>query len=236
MPKTSVEPFFLTPHMPHSLEIARRQVEGVQWKAGEWAVFVLQWHAEDARRSRTGACPRCINEIASYLADAGQPECPVCYGTAWEGLRGIVVRPSVWLDDEEQTINREKRGEIVTQKSKVSTISNFRAKEGDWVGRSDGTWWTVETVSRLDLSTGFSHIERANETIAYNYSVGYLDPATPPYALFGGEVLDPDYPDAVTHIDLPTLASPTDASHHLPSQVDWSSIERGPGPLLPDPM
>jgi hypothetical protein len=220
--QVTATPYWDQPQMPHAISNVRGQTEGAVRRLGEYSAWVLLWNLEDHEEGLVDRCPTCYDaggsKEAAYAAAYGQtgnPECPDCLGTTFEGgYRAIIVRPTLWSETEEAS-EQSKRGEVTRQSARLQSTADFRAKVNDWVLRHDGTRWEIGGVENMRLHTGFTGGgTRDRVGVGYSYTAAREDQSS---------VI---FQQLLSDVELGDL----DINEHTP--VDWSGVEDIRGPLL----
>jgi hypothetical protein len=171
----ATRPYYLRQHQDWAVEQERQRHIQALYQIGEWAIFVLMWHQADFEAGLVGRCSRCYgasgsvdNRVASVYNQPTQNECPVCFGTTFEGgYRALIVRPAM-ITDADETDKLDRRGSMHPSNVGVETTIDFRTRQGDYMIRSDNTRWQLTTPRRIQLRTGFDHADQEMDGTAYN--------------------------------------------------------------------
>ena len=200
----------------------RARHDGALYRYGEYAVFVLMWTPIDFSKGLVDRCSLCFGgkvaqSIAEVYGQAAQANCPVCFGTSFEGgWKAKLVRPSTWDDAEEQDL-ATRRGFVHPNTAAVQSTSDFRIRSSDFIFRSDGTRWQVRSTAGTNLVTGFGAATRERTITGYNMGqVALEDESSVAY------LIEPTTEELRVLLDAPEQHSPTDFS-------DWEQIR---GPIL----
>lgn len=201
-------------------QVAASHLEAL-YALGEYSMFVLMWHALDYRAGLVGRCPRCfvaLGRVADAFGQAGQVDCPDCYGTTFEGgYRARIVRPALWSDVVTDTAQTP-RGEVVADSMVLETAGDFTMRHGDYVFRAGGTRYRTGELTGVWVRSGFD-VPDGDKSVAGIFSrVTLEDPvASVAYRI----------PPSAEGVDL-VLRQP--ASQHL--APDLAAAEDVRGPLL----
>lgn len=173
---------------------------------GELAIFTLLWRPFDFDAGLVARCSRCFGGTASRHAAAfGQPtqnECPVCFGTTFEGgVRAQILRPTIFADRNDETRD-EARGTVTSDTLQMETTADFTMNKGDVVIRFDNTRWQAEAKGENVIRDGFGPVQTKDgfsglTTIRLDdpTTVSYLIPPTDPdfiktlLSTFGGSLM-----------------------------------------------
>jgi hypothetical protein len=186
---------------------------------GEYAMFVLMWHPGDFRAGLVGRCQVCSAQSSRAFAAYEQPtrrRCPSCFGTTFEGgYRARIVRPSLWLDRTQDTVEG-RRGEVRTSYLALETTFDFTLHAGDYIFRLGGDRYACAELDSPPVRTGFE---------------------SPAEQLYVGGVVDKvalEDPSSVAYAIPPTAAEVDEAlalaagAHLVPSEPSpWEDV-RGP--------
>jgi|tagenome__1003787_1003787.scaffolds.fasta_scaffold20951591_2 hypothetical protein len=150
-----------------------RHVQAIYW-VGEPALFLLLWKVEDFEAGYVGRCPRCRvtdgsvdARIEKVYKQPVQAQCPWCFGTSFDGgVRSKVVRPTIFNDSNEAE-RKSARGVTYPEATVVETTNDFRARQGDFVCRQDGSRWQLSTPNGIQLRTGFLHPNQTDTGLGY---------------------------------------------------------------------
>jgi hypothetical protein len=165
----------------------RRSTDAL-WRIGEAVMIVIMWSTADRDAGYVGACPICVGPAlaASVYQQSSNHSCSNCLGTGLSGPHGgvkaVLVRPSVWTWDEEQTQWLAK-GEVDVQAATVTTTGDVWANRRDYVIRGDGNRYIVNGVSATHLSTGYGTPSHVADQISVSLTVVREMPSSPIYAL-----------------------------------------------------
>jgi hypothetical protein len=175
---------------PWAIRRQRRNHDEAVMAYGEYCIIVMLWILPDHEKNLVERCSRCWGEnaeVADVYGQGRQKDCPVCYGTNYEGgYKAILYRPSMW-DYNEPTEEEARRGEITRQTASVQLPSDFTPKNGDYLIRRDGTRWQVQSTSTNHLRTGFGTSDARTDALGWNLAsvvredesaVAYLIPPT----------------------------------------------------------
>lgn len=125
---------------------------------GEMTACVMLWNAFDFHAGLVGRCPTCYlnyGDIADAYKQAPRKNCPDCLGTTFAGgLRAVVYRPAIWTKDVVSQ-DTEKRGQVEIYTAEVQTVSGMAMREGDFLVRSNGTRWQINSPDDTEVATGF---------------------------------------------------------------------------------
>lgn len=168
-------PYYIRQRQDWAVEQERQRHIQALYQIGEWAIFVLMWHQADHEAGLVARCSRCYGatdskdrRIANVYNQPTQNECPVCFGTTFEGgYRALVVRPAM-ITDADETDKLDRRGSMHPGNVGVETTVDFRSRQGDYMIRADNTRWQLTTPRRIQLRTGFDHPDQVEEGTAYN--------------------------------------------------------------------
>lgn len=157
---------------------------------GEWCFFVLMWSQIDFEAGDVARCSRCWpdsdaleHRLAEVYEQPRQNECPVCFGTSFEGgYRARIVRPSI-VTDAEETAKLEKRGVIHPADTNVQTTADFRCREGDFMIRADGSRWSLTSIQRTMLRAGFAHASQEDEAVGLQMRATRQEDSTVAYKI-----------------------------------------------------
>jgi hypothetical protein len=164
---------------------------GALYYIGEWIMFFLMWHELDFERGLVPRCSRCWagaagskgHRVAEVYRQPIQNECPVCFGTTFEGgYRARIIRPAI-VADVEETERSDKRGSVHPGNVTFETTYDFRCRPGDFAVRSDGSRWRVQGADRLQVRTGFEHPSQADTAVAYKLPAALEESTSVAYKL-----------------------------------------------------
>jgi hypothetical protein len=220
------QPYYLRDRQSWAVQQERQRHEQALYMVGEWAVFYLMWHQADQAAGLVGRCSRCYpatdgvtQRVSAVYNQPTQNRCPVCFGTTFDGgFRARIIRPAI-LSDADESDRPGKRGSMHPANLTVESTPDFRAREGDFVLRADGSRWRLGGMSRVQLRTGFEHPNQADNSITYNNTSGKLEDRTSVAYL-----LPPADPAQLRMV----LSQP------LRFPGDFTFFERINGPLIPD--
>jgi len=182
-----------------AIEQAQDRHNQVLWQIGEYTLFVLLWRIEDFEAGRVDRCPECYEDpYADVYEQTFVTRCPTCYGTTFRGgFKARIVRPALW-DFSEETNRVEAVGEVERANTAVQSTNDFAMRTGDYVIRSNGTRWRVQSLSTNHLRTGFGFPDRPGAAVGFNYGTVILqDESSQAYAVqlpADPEFLDPRNP------------------------------------------
>lgn len=155
---------------------------------GEWVFLILIWHQLDFERGLVGRCSRCwgggtTTRVAEVYKQPTQNECPVCFGTTFEGgYRARIVRPAI-VADVEETERQDRKGSMHPATVTFETTYDFRCRPGDFVIRRDGSRWRVRSADRLQVRTGHLHPSQADTAVAYRLPAELEERSTVAYKI-----------------------------------------------------
>jgi len=153
---------------PWGVQFARTQVRDSLMYHGEEAVALRLFREEDHQPR----CPRCYNDSFGQA----QQDCPVCYGTSWQG--GVKDARRIWCVFTDHSI-AEQYGQYGTLEPDQRMVQ-FEAfpllVEHDWIVRIKewspahtvlhvGGWWQVDAVTRNSLRTGKQYGQTREDVI-----------------------------------------------------------------------
>lgn len=191
---------------------------------GEYVIWFLLWTDGDFRQGLVGYCQRCMVNDPIAVETYKQPtqnKCPDCFGTGYEGgFRARLVRPSLWVESDEEQIQHSRRGELRVDSHQVQTSSDFTTHNGDIIVRADNGRYRVTSVPQAPkLLTGFGYRDKREAFIGYNIPTATLD-----------------QPTTVAYLIPPTNKTEVQRLLTLPNYprrpVDFSDFEIVRGPLL----
>jgi hypothetical protein len=215
-------PFWTPATQPQVVSELSKSHDEVLFLVGTPAMFVAMWHVSDFEAGLVGRCQTCFaadNRITAAYGQSGDPKCPNCYGTTFDGgIRARVVRPAIITDPNTETVPGQ-RGEYTTDQLSVETTSDFYLRTGDYMFLADGTRYKVNEMDTLVVRTGFAVTSQADSVGGVISQATLEDPSSVAYVI-------PPAPAAVTAL----LRSLT-GTRHLPA--DLASMDYTPGPLLP---
>lgn len=185
-------PYYVRDTQSWVVEQERQRHDEALYYVGEYSVIVLMWHTVDFETGLVGRCKTCFStgnnvndRIAAVYKQPTTNRCPDCYGTTYEGgFRARIVRPVIFADTDE-TERQDRRGSVHPDSVSAETTWDFRAYQGDYVFRSDGTRWRVTNQpQRTTVRTGFGHPSQAAASLGYTrMSLGYEEPTTVAYTI-----------------------------------------------------
>lgn len=178
---------------PQNWAIEQERYRHVQalYHIGEWIFIILMWHELDFEAGLVGRCSRCFagasgaknRRIAEVYKQPTQNECPICFGTTFEGgYRARIVRPAIVADIEE-TERPAAKGMVHPATVTFETTYDFRCRQGDYVFRADGSRWRVQSADRLQVRSGFQHASQETEAVAYKLPAALEDRSTVAYKI-----------------------------------------------------
>lgn len=176
-------PFYVRETQNWAIDQERYRHDQALWTLGESAMFVLMWHVEDHQRGYVRRCPRCyenptLSDAAKIYNQPTQNECPMCYGTSFEGgIRAKIIRPAIFTDSDDQE-RLDRRGATHPQSVSVETTSDFRYRNNDYVFRADGSRWQLAAPQRVMVRTGFGHPSQADASMGYAPTMATLEDRT----------------------------------------------------------
>ena len=156
---------------------------------GEYSMFVLMWRIVDFAAGLVTRCHVCYarGRTSDAYGQSDKEKCLNCYGTTFEGgIRAQITRPAIWVDNDEDTIVTDARGQMTHSADRlVQTTSDFTMHTNDYVFRYDGTRWQIGVPTGNRVHTGFGPIGSEASLIGFNIngvnkedesSVAYLIP------------------------------------------------------------
>jgi hypothetical protein len=157
-PASQKQGFVLTPDMDFAEQHIRDEHTDALYRFGEFAMFVLMWHAQDYDAGLVGRCTVCMpadDRISRAYQQTPQERCPGCFGTTYEGgFRAQVIRPSLWTDRRPDTIESA-RGTFLTDTVTIETTGDFTLRHRDYVLRTDGLRYSTEEMTEQVVRSGF---------------------------------------------------------------------------------
>lgn len=219
-----VQPYHIQQTQDFAIEQERKRHAEALWHIGEYAIFFLMWHLLDFQQGLVTRCSRCwanTGKDARIAAVYQQPknnECPICFGTTFEGgYRARIVRPAIFADtDLDERI--EKRGEVHPDNVSVETTWDFRIRPGDYVVRADNSRWRMRVPSRTTLRSGFGFPGQIGASLTYARIIAEREELTTVAYL-----LPPVDAEAVRNVVTQPARSP----------LDFAVFEDLRGPLIP---
>jgi hypothetical protein len=184
-------PYYLRERQNWAIEQERMRHNGALYHIGEWIFLILMWHQLDFERGLVGRCSRCFvdeptnkgRRIAEVYKQPLQNECPVCFGTTFEGgVRALIVRPAIAADVEESE-RQGAKGSMHPAALTFETTYDFRCRAGDYIVRADNSRWRINSADRLQVRTGFDHPDQFDDAVAYRLPAGLEDASTVAYKL-----------------------------------------------------
>lgn len=220
--------YYLRERQNWATEQERMRHNEALYHIGEWIMLILIWDQLDFRAGLVGRCSRCTGSTGSKTARISavyeqprQNECPVCFGTTFEGgYRARIIRPGM-ITDVEETEKQGKRGSEHPAQVSVQTTSDFRSRPGDFMIRADGSRWRLSEAQRLQVRTGHLHPSAIDEGTSYMLRASAEETGSVAWTL---------PPDTITARAV--LSRPM----QLPGQFDWAAYEQIRGPLTPQGM
>ena len=161
------------------------------YSIGEWVFLILMWHQLDFEYGLVERCTRCwagatttkAYRVAEVYKQPIQNECPVCFGTTFEGgYRARIVRPAI-VTDVEETERQDRKGSMHPAGTNVETTEDFRTRPGDFMIRADGSRWRLTDAQRIQVRTGHGHPTQPLASIAYKLRAAYEETTTVAYLL-----------------------------------------------------
>ena len=152
---------------PTTYDIDQEQMrhdDALNW-FGELTCFLHWWRTEDFERgvhmanglplTRCQKCYLSYGDIADAFRQPSLQKCDECYGTTYEGgICNIWYRPAIWnLTPVSEDI--VKRGDVLTVRGTIETVSELDLHEGDTAVRRDGTRWQLDQPTWQEITTGF---------------------------------------------------------------------------------
>lgn len=219
-----IQPYHLRQTKSYAVDQERKRHAEALYHVGEWSIFFLLWHLLDFQQGLVARCSRCYAtgvdaRIAAVYEQPRDKNCPVCFGTTFEGgYRARIVRPAIFADtDQDERVDR--RGEVHPDSVSVETTWDFRSRTGDYVVRADNSRWRLRVPTRTTLRTGFGFPGQTEASLTYaRLTAEREEPGTVAY------LLPPVDSGAVEN----TLTQPAR------TPLDFSSFEQVRGPLVPD--
>lgn len=184
-------PYYVRQPQDWAIEQERMRHTQALYYIGEWIFIILMWHQLDFERGLVGRCSRCFGgpsgdkarRIAEVYKQPTQNECPVCFGTTFDGgIRAMIVRPAIAADVEE-TEKQDRRGSMHPAAVTFETTFDFRARPGDFIVRADNSRWRINSADRLQVRTGYDHPDQDGEAVAYRLPSSLEDASTVAYKL-----------------------------------------------------
>jgi hypothetical protein len=184
-------PYYIREPQDWQVEQERARHNQALYMIGEWVFIVLMWHQLDFERGLVAKCTRCFagsagakdRRIAEVYQQPRQNECPVCFGTTFEGgYRARIVRPAI-VADVEETEKQDRRGSMHPAAVTFETTIDFRTRTGDYVFRADGSRWRIQSADRLQVRTGFEPTGTEANAVAYKLQAGLEETSTVAYKL-----------------------------------------------------
>jgi hypothetical protein len=184
-------PYYLREPQDWQVEQERARHNQALYMIGEWVFIVLMWHQLDHARGLVARCSRCFagasgsvdRRVSEVYKQPTRNECPVCFGTTFEGgYRARIVRPAI-VADVEETERQDKRGSMHPAAVSFETTIDFRTRPGDFVIRADGSRWQVRSADRLQVRTGFEHSGTEDNAVSYKLQSALEEPTTVAYKI-----------------------------------------------------
>src|ERR1035437_8467991 len=152
------------------------------WAYGEFSLYYLLWNIEDFENDLVGRCPYCFlrggieENIASVYKQPALANCEYCYSsTFWDsnatqlnGLRARIIRPTIW-DATDESHKQVAQGNVVSSVAQLQSISDFRCRSGDYVGKADGTRWRIQQRQTTSIISGFQASNDVRTMVGYVY-------------------------------------------------------------------
>lgn len=188
---TVQRPYYLREPQGWVIEQERQRHNQALYMIGEWVFFILMWHQLDFEFGLVGRCTRCFagssgdknHRIAEVYLQPIQNECPVCFGTTFEGgYRARIVRPAI-VADVEETERQDRKGSMHPANVSVETTVDFRTRPGDFMIRADGTRWQLSAAQRLQIRPGFEHAGQVDQAVAYKLRAALEEASTVAYKI-----------------------------------------------------
>lgn len=175
-----VRPYYL--REPRNWAVAQEIYRHNQalYDVGELVYLLLMWHELDFAAGLVARCSRCWGgaptskerRISAVYDQPRQNECPVCFGTTFEGgYRARIVRPAI-LADVEETERQDAKGSMHPASLSVETTVDFRLRAGDYLFRADGSRWQLSAVTRSMVRVGYEHPAQQESGVAYKARAG----------------------------------------------------------------
>lgn len=188
---------------------------------GEYSMFVLMWRIPDFAAGLVTRCHVCYarGRTSDAYGQSDKEKCLNCYGTTFEGgIRAQIVRPALWVDNDEDTIVTDARGQMTHSADRlVQTTADFTMRTNDYVFRYDGTRWQIGVPTGDRIHTGFGPIGSAGSLIGFNINgVNKEDEASVAY------LIPPDQASLMTMLNVTGTRQP----------LDWGSLDIVHAPLL----
>jgi hypothetical protein len=198
----TAQSYYVRDMQPWAIDQERMRHYQALWTLGEYAMFVLMWHARDHEQGLVGRCTKCYaqgDSVKSKIAQAyNQPEehrCPVCFGTTFQGgFKAKIIRPAIFSDADEDE-EKQPRGVTNPQDLSVESTIDFRVRSGDYVFRATGDRFQLRVPERITLRTGFEVPHQSTMAIGYNHARANQEDETsvafiiPPTAKALGDIL-----------------------------------------------
>jgi hypothetical protein len=209
----SLQPHWLTDPQAYAVEQERQRHLDALYAYGEFAMFVLMWRVTDFEAGLVGRCPTCFTsggKIAATYGQGAKRDCPDCFGTTFEGgYRAKIVRPSLW-DHDTSTELPGRRGDTITEPTRIQTTGDFNSNTDDYAFRGDGTRWQMRNTDWDLLRTGFQTPSIPRTLLGWNITQANLeDPSSVAY------LIPPTGDELVTILNVTNgLRFPPDFSEH----------------------
>jgi hypothetical protein len=179
------QPYYVRDPQGWAIEQERMRHDQALYQIGEMSIFILMWTELDFKNGLVNRCKICYassdpiqNRIAAVYNQPTKNRCPDCFGTTFEGgYRARIVRPVV-ITDVDETENLDRRGSTHPADINVETTWDFRSRNGDYLVRSDGSRWRLDTPQRTTLRSGFGHPTQLTTEISYGNIRGHLEELT----------------------------------------------------------
>lgn len=172
---------------PYAVNFARTQVRDSLISHGEEAIL-LSLYREDDNIAR---CSRCTNDVFTQ----GQQDCPVCFGTSFQG--GIKDARRAWCVFTDHTVSEQygQYGTLTPDQRMVQCEAFPLLVEHDWVVRIKrwspahtvlevGGFWQVDAVTRNSLRTGSHYGQTFEDVIGQAAQCSWFPPDTSAIQLY----------------------------------------------------
>lgn len=222
--RRGTRPYYLRDPQDWATEQERQRHTQALYQIGEWVYFLLMWTESDYEAGLVARCSRCFGSspvggrIAAVYEQPTQNECPVCFGTTFEGgWRARIVRPAMITDVEERS-RQDRKGTMHPAGVRIQTTVDFRIRNGDYLVRADNSRWQLAPTERVQVRTGFQSPGLLVDGTAYASSTAKLEERT-----------------TVAYKIPPTNAAivRTVLSQRFRVPADFAEYEELRGPLLP---
>lgn len=138
------------------------------YRYGEFVMFILLWTAQDHEDGLVASCQVCVlgdRLSAGYGGRSGDPDCPSCYGTSFEGgYRARIVRPAIVSDRDVETRQDRRLGEVEGERLSLQTTSDFYVRTGDLMIRANRQRYTLSQMESEVIRSGFDAPSQVEST------------------------------------------------------------------------